>query len=63
MITDHVKSYTYLPVGNTKFTRANPQKECGTNSHHKWVTPNLALALIVFSLSLSLSLSQKQQLT
>jgi hypothetical protein len=41
-------------AGNTRFTRANSQKG-GINSHHKWVKPNLVLALIVFFISLSLS--------
>jgi hypothetical protein len=44
-------------AGNTRFTRANSQKG-GINSHHKWVKPNLVLALIVFFISLSLSLTQ-----
>jgi hypothetical protein len=42
-------------AGNARFTRAHSQKECGINSHHKWVTPDLALALIVFFISLFLS--------
>jgi len=42
-------------AGNARFARANPQKECGINSHHKWVTLNLALALNIFLTSLSLS--------